>query len=382
MRIAHFLQGRCNSDSANGVEKTIYFLSRAQAALGHDVAVFSLTAKDALPIPGVDVRKYSPGWHRFAIPDELIADLQKWEPALVHLHSAYVPPNTSLARHLRRLQIPYVVTPNGVLASALLRRRPYIKFPYKHLFELPCLNRAAFVHAVGDEEEIRKYGVRVPIVVAPNGFDLANVPSDLPTDRIEREWPDARGRKIVIFVGRLDIEQKGLDMLLQGFREAARKQPLGLVLVGPDWKGGRQRLEASAKQLGIEREVWFRGPAFGREKFELLASADVFIYPSRWEGLPFSVVEALATQRPCIVTRAADPLRIVARSGAGTVIDLEVTMIANAITTLTRLSKRELLQLGSKALAVLKRELDWTAIAQTLHAGYGEHCARTAESGI
>jgi glycosyltransferase involved in cell wall biosynthesis len=143
----------------------------------------------------------------------------------------------------------------------------------------------------------------------------------------------------VIFVGRLDIEQKGLDTLLQGFREAARQQPLALVLVGPDWKGGRQRLAASAKQLGIERQVWFRGPAFGREKFELLASADVFIYPSRWEGLPFSVVEALAIQRPCIVTRAADPLGIVARSGAGTVIDLEVTTIANAITTLTRLIK-------------------------------------------
>src|SRR5688572_3001012 len=124
MRIAHFLQGRCNSDSANGVEKTIYFLSRAQAALGHEVSVFSLTAKDPLPIPGVAVRTYLPGWQPLAIPDQLLADLRRYQPALVHLHSAYVPPNASLARNLRRMAIPYVMTPNGVLASALLRRKP------------------------------------------------------------------------------------------------------------------------------------------------------------------------------------------------------------------------------------------------------------------
>lgn len=382
MRIAHFLQGRCNSDSANGVEKTIYFLSRAQAELGHEVFVFSITAKDPLPIPGVEVKTYSPGWQPFVIPERLIDDLRRCRPALVHLHSAYVPPNASLAKSLGRMAIPYVVTPNGVLASALLWRRPHLKFPYKHLFELPCLNQAAFVHAVGDQEEIRKYGVTAPIVVAPNGFDLKSVPADLSTDLIERQWPEARDRTIILFLGRLDVEQKGLDLLLPAFREAARERPLGLVLVGPDWKGGRQRLEVTAQRLGIDRDVWFRGPSFGKEKFELLASADVFVYPSRWEGLPFSVVEALATRRPCIVTPAADPLGLVARSGAGIVVDPDVKRIAEAIGVLARLSKSELLHLGSKALTMLERELNWRSIAQTLHAGYCRHCVGSSGAGI
>ena len=60
MRIAHFCIGRCNPESANGVDKTVYYLSRAQATLGHDVAVFSLTEKSTLPIPGVMVRAYAP----------------------------------------------------------------------------------------------------------------------------------------------------------------------------------------------------------------------------------------------------------------------------------------------------------------------------------
>jgi glycosyltransferase involved in cell wall biosynthesis len=374
LRIAHFLQGRCNSDSANGVEKTIYYLSRAQAELGHDVTVFSLTMKNGLPIRGVAVRTYRPGRHSFVIPAELIADLTAFQPALVHLHSAYVPPNASLAKMLRRMAIPYVVTPNGVLAGALVWRRPHLKLPYKHLFELPCLNRAAFVHAVGDEQEIRKYGVTAPIVMAPNGFDLETVPPDLTTDLIERQWPEARGRRIVLFLGRLDVEQKGLDMLLHAFRNAAREQSLGLVLVGPDWKGGRRRLEETSRRLGVQRDVWFRGPAFGKEKFDLLASADVFVYPSRWEGLPFSVIEALAAGRPCIVTPAADPLGLVARSGAGRVIEPDVRTLGDTIVDLARLSRRELRELGARAHALLARELNWSTIAETLESAYVRHC--------
>ena len=55
LRIAHFILGRCNPDSANGVDQAVYHFARTQAALGHPVAVFSLTEKPALPIPGVTV---------------------------------------------------------------------------------------------------------------------------------------------------------------------------------------------------------------------------------------------------------------------------------------------------------------------------------------
>jgi len=56
MRIAHVLLGRCNPDSANGVDKTVYYLAHHQASLGSQVAVFSLTVKEPIPIPGAEVR--------------------------------------------------------------------------------------------------------------------------------------------------------------------------------------------------------------------------------------------------------------------------------------------------------------------------------------
>ena len=53
MKILHFIEGRCNPDTANGVDKTIYFLTRELAALGHEVHLISETKKDPIEIPGV-----------------------------------------------------------------------------------------------------------------------------------------------------------------------------------------------------------------------------------------------------------------------------------------------------------------------------------------
>jgi len=80
MRIVHFLVGRCNPDSANGVDKTVYYLAKHQAVLGHDVAVFSLTTKLPLSIPGVEVRCFAPRRVPLRLPTELLDALIKRQP--------------------------------------------------------------------------------------------------------------------------------------------------------------------------------------------------------------------------------------------------------------------------------------------------------------
>jgi hypothetical protein len=176
MRILHFLLGRCNPDSANGVEKTVFSLSRAQAASGSAVALFSVSAKPALPISGVTVQLYAPSRIPFRLHSSLLSDVRAFRPDVVHFHSAYVPVNVALGRALRRFEVPHVVTPNGGLASALLWRDPHLKVPYSYLCERPFLNRSAFVHSVGDTADIRRFGVTVPLVFAPNGFDMSALP--------------------------------------------------------------------------------------------------------------------------------------------------------------------------------------------------------------
>ncbi len=377
MRIAHVLLGRCNPDSANGVDKAVYHLARHQAALGAEVAVFSLTTKEPIPVPGAEVRALPPPLSRLeglwpGVPKRLLEELLGWKPDLVHFHSVHIGPFIGLGRALQCRGIPYVVTPQGGFAPGRLARvglevRAYIRF-----LEKPYLEGARFVHAVShnDVEGLRSLGVRTRVVVVPNGLDLDSVPARVDVDLLRRRFPGLRGKRVFLFLGRLDPVHKGLDLLFEAFA-AAHLPEATLVLVGPDWRGNLARLREQARRLGLEEQVVFAGPAFGEEKWAYLAGADVFVHPSRWEGFSFSVLEALAMGKPVLVSRAADPGEIGAH-GAGVVVEPRVGELSEALRAVGSLSPENLEQMGRRARALLEERYGWRAIAVRLMEAY-EH---------
>jgi len=102
-------------------------------------------------------------------------------------------------------------------------------------------------------------------------------------------------RPIVLAVARLS-PQKGLDVLVDA---AAQVPDAAFVVAG----GGPERavLEARARDRGVAARVTFLGP---REDVPaLLAACDVFVLPSLFEGLPLSVLEAMAAERPVVASR-------------------------------------------------------------------------------
>lgn len=393
MRIAHFCIGRCNPESANGVDKTVYYLSRAQATLGHDVAVFSLTEKSTLPIPGVMVRAYAPMRtpaalaHRrlgellitrspFNLPRRLVAELLAWQPDILHLHFVHLPQNIALARQVKRHGIPYCVTIHGGLSRSALSRRRLQKRLFGALIEHRYLQRAAFLHAISAEDldGLRAYGAAGHReVVAPNGIDLEDLPKPGDPQGLRVQFPALEDRQLLLFIGRLDPAQKGLDLAIRAFA-AARNPNVMLVLVGPDWRGGRARLEALARDLGVAEQVLFTGPAFGQQKADLLHAAAAFLHVSRWEaGIPFSVLEAAAVGRPCLLTTAADPARQLDRAGGAIVVEVDEREIAAGMRRLFSLSERERASMGAAAHDLVAREFSWTPIAECLVQEYQQH---------
>ncbi len=283
----------------------------------------------------------------------------------------YIPANILLARRLRSAGIPYVVTPNGNCASHLLKRRPYLKLPFKILLERPYLNQSLFVHSVGDTEAIRDYGVTAPIIVAPNGIDRAEMPSAAAHNPIIAARPEWVDRSVFTFIGRLDTEQKGLDLMLEGVAEAVRAgAKIGLVLVGPDWKGRRENLEQTVKRLRIEDAVHFAGPAYAGEKFDYLLSSDFFIHTSRWEGLSFSVIEALACGIPCLVTPPANPCGFIGPYAAGKEVSLTIPEITKGLLEISQTRDDERRQMRNAALMLVDNELQWPQIARKITDSY------------
>jgi glycosyltransferase involved in cell wall biosynthesis len=368
MRILHFVIGRSSLESPNGVDKTIFYLSRSQAALGAEVAAFCISPKPVIPIAGVDVRNFPARPSPLRLPAAMRAALLEWKPDFIHLHAPWVPPNLAMARFARRHRIPYVITAHGNLAPRLLRRKPWFKLPYKYLFERPLFNRAAFVHAIADESAIRAFGVTRPIVTAPNGFDLDDVEPAGTDDDLLTTFPGLRGKKLFLFLGRLDIEQKGLDVLLEAFAKVGvANSDCHLVLAGPSWKDGRPRLELLARQLGISERLTFCGVVQGPRKFALIRECHAFLHPSRWEaGVPFAVMEALATGKPCIVSSAADPLGRLESAGAGIIANPQPESLASVMADLASATPERLKAMSRAAKGLVESDFNWKRSAEII----------------
>lgn len=114
-----------------------------------------------------------------------------------------------------------------------------------------------------------------PVVLPPEG---AARPPVLPPG----PWLAALGRL---------TEQKGFDLLLDAFATLAGHQPgwrLAILGEGPL----RQDLEARIEHLGLQGRVWLTGQVDAPEAF--LRQADLFVLPSRFEGFPMALCEAMA----------------------------------------------------------------------------------------
>jgi glycosyltransferase involved in cell wall biosynthesis len=129
---------------------------------------------------------------------------------------------------------------------------------------------------------------------------------DLTAGALSDTWkrPDRQQTSFrIVTVGSLAQLYKGQDVLLAAIAQCVRRGlDVTLVFVGD----GRYRsqLEALAAQLGIGARTTFRGqlPPGAAVRAEL-DSADLFILPSRAEGLPRALVEAMARGLPCLASR-------------------------------------------------------------------------------
>ena len=127
----------------------------------------------------------------------------------------------------------------------------------------------------------------------PNGIDL-------PDRAIDPTGPDSPSETDVadgpvLFLGRIDVRQKGLDLLLA----AVRADPtIRLDVAG----SGTAAEEARLRELvgGLEDRVRLLGRVEGEAKEELLRGASVMVVPSRYETFCLTALEAMAHGRPVI----------------------------------------------------------------------------------
>ena len=189
---------------------------------------------------------------------------------------------------------------------------------------------------------------------------LELLPNPLPAGVLHEDADPAHGIETeILAVARL-VPQKGLDLLLRAFAELDLSCRAGwrvtLVGDGPE----RDRLQRLALDLAIVDSVVFEG--FRSDPFTFMQRASIFALPSRFEGMPNALLEAMAAGLPAVVSDASPgPLEMVSDGVNGLVVPTENHLaLAKALQQLIedgRLRHR----LGDAAREKL-RSLDWSMV--------------------
>jgi glycosyltransferase involved in cell wall biosynthesis len=248
-------------------------------------------------------------------------------------------------------RLPYIVSLRGGDVPGF---RPY-DFARQHRVLAPLLRRvwqrAATV--VANSEGLRQLGKnfepRIPVKVISNGVDLEKYKP------VPRSWELPR----LLFVGRV-VYQKGLDLLLKALA-GLRETPWQLEIVGD---GPRvERLKEQAADLKIEKKIFFPGWQSREELPKTYQSANLFVYPSRHEGMPNAVLEAMASGLPILATRIAGNEELVSEETGVLVPTEDVEALAAALTSLIpNASLRQ--QMGAAARKRVEAQYSWRKVAR------------------
>lgn len=302
-----------------GAANATQALARELAALGHGVWVVTSRFRGQPPEEagdGFTIRRL-PVWRRRmdrCTPAEMLTYIASgcWSSGSVA--EAFHPdatlaffgiPGGPVAWWLRRRRgIPYVVALRGGDVPGFMGKQ----MAAYHALTRPIIRRlwlgseAVVANSAGLADLARETLPGYPFRVIPNGVDADRFrPRD--DSASPADTPASSDPVRLLFVGRIST-QKSLDVLLHALAALERESSgtdwrLDLVGDGPE----KPRLSALAESLGIADRIRWRGWALKPEMPGVYREADLFVFPSSDEGMPNSVLEALASGLPVVASR-------------------------------------------------------------------------------
>jgi glycosyltransferase involved in cell wall biosynthesis len=257
---------------------------------------------------------------------------------LVHIHALFSFSSFAAARASRKRGVPYIVRPLGVLSRwGIENRRPLLKRFWLRFIELPLLRSAAAVHYTTEAERNEACAVHPALAAVPSF--VVPIPVEAPISPGEagdfvRLFPKAKGKKLVLFLSRLDAK-KGLDLLLHAFRDVKEAEPESLlVIAGSGEKRYTEPIHRLADQLRIAEDILWTGHLGPAEKSAAFAAATVFVLPSHSENFGIVAAEALAAGVPTVLSDQVAIARDVAAANAAVVVSRNSPELSAAIVQL------------------------------------------------
>lgn len=388
MRILHVVPSYLPAWRYGGPIRSVHGLCRALAAVGHEVVVATTNADGPgrLDVPlgapvdrdGVAVRYFPLGFPaRLYRSPELLAwarrEIERFD--VVHLHSVFLWPTSAVARVAERAGVPYIVSPRGMLVDHLIEARGRLrKRAWIVLCERRTLADAAAIHVTSASEagDLRGLGLDLaPVAVVENGVALQADEEPTGLGDADRVATVLAAGPYLLALGRM-AAKKRLELAIEAIAGVAG---LRLVIAGNDEERRTPELAGLARRLGAEDRVTFLGEVRGEPKWALLSGAAALALPSASENFGNVVLESLAAGRPTLVSRRVGAAEVVARAGAGWVLDDDSEEWRRAIGELLD-DPAAAAAMGRRGRETVERELSWERIAARMLTVYEGAMAR------
>lgn len=291
---------------------------------------------------------------------------------VVHFYGLYDLLGPAVSSFCRRRGIPYVIEPMGMYRP--IDRSFRLKRLWHRSLGGAFWRNTAQIIATSEMEcqELLDDGVpREKVVIRYNGIDPGSYSNLPPRGSFRAKWGMSADEPLLLLLSRL-IPRKGADILIEAFAQACPESGR-LVIAGPEGEAGYLAyLEKRAKECGVAERVLFTGPVYDENRKAVLADADVFVLPSRYENFANAAAEAVACGIPVIVSKFCGICSLV-DGQAGLVIAPEKEPLIEALRQLVY--DKALYQRLKEGCQRVAGQLTWDRLAAQMEGYYAQALA-------
>lgn len=361
MRISHSIAAVENE--AAGTTVVVWQLAEHAQASGHPTKILSIGGDNVERNRRFELidcswdYKSVPGLSRYRFSKSMAKkfELNSMGADIYHSHGMWLMPNMYPALKKSVNSPPVVHTPHGTISDWALNFSKWKKRFTWAAAQKRAFLKADLMHATSNQEaeDIRKLGFKGPIAVIPNGIEI-------PGSEIRQPHSNS-GSRTLLYLGRIH-PKKGLSDLIEAWSLVREKhKDWQLKIVGPDEIGHRAELEILTKKLNAV-DVSFHEPIYGGEKYQVLASADLFVLPTHSENFGIAVGESLAAGTPVVCTKGA-PWPQLLEYDCGWWVDVGVKGVSVALDGAMTLSPQVLREKGKNGRALIEHKFGWPEVS-------------------
>lgn len=220
----------------------------------------------------------------------------KLKPDIIICHAYRQYYSTKALKIARKLEIPCIIVTHAPFLEKKLRG-PFANiliWIYDTLIGKKILNEYSKVFTISRWEEsyLLKLGLKKKkIIYMPNG-----IPEEF--FKIKPKRKKIKKYKEILFLSRIS-PIKHVECLIKSFDRVLKKEKnIILNLVGPSEEDYKGKIEKLISKLGLEKKIIFSGPIYNlKEKIEIFDNAEIYVLPSKREGIPQSIIEAMSREK-------------------------------------------------------------------------------------